>query len=612
VLRAAQKASGGVRTQIGRQPRGAVNGRGRVAAKLLSQSGGPRDRRVVIKTRLVVLAEGAAGSTAAHLRYIQRDGVAADQDQGRAYGPMADAADTESFEARGREDRHQFRFIVSAEDAQEIGDLRRFTRELLGRMEADLGTRLDWVAVDHYDTDNPHSHVVLRGVDDQGRDLVIARDYIAHGMRARAAVIATNWLGPQTEQELRERLAHETAAERWTGLDRRLVARSHGGLVALPTAEALLRARIATLERLGLAQAEGSERWRLRSDLESTLRAMGERGDILRTMQRAFGGAPRELEIVHERAGPDRVIGRVIAKGLADEMSDRGCLVLDGLDGKGCYVALPPGQDLGAVPLNAVVAVSHRSPGPRPADRTIADLAEAGVYRPSRHLARPEAEARSAQGAEDLVRAHVRRLEALRRAGVVERVGADAWRLPPDFLARVAAYENGRFGAVRVEVLAHEPPARTARLLGATWLDRALIDGVHPAPVGFGATTAQALEARRLFLFEQGLAEPRGREWHLAPSLLATLRDRELAQAAARIAGETGLEHRRVNDGETVRGTYRRRLDLVSGRFAMVDDGMGFSLVPWRPVIDPRLGREVEGLVRAHNVQWSFGRQRGV
>jgi len=94
---------------------------------------------------------------------------------------MTDDADLAGFEERGREDRHQFRFILSPEDAEQLDDLRTYTRHLMARMEADLGTRLDWVAVDHWNTDNPHTHVVLRGKDDTSKDLIISRDYIAEG-----------------------------------------------------------------------------------------------------------------------------------------------------------------------------------------------------------------------------------------------------------------------------------------------------------------------------------------------------------------------------------------------------------------------------------------------
>ncbi|CAN7492799.1 DUF3363 domain-containing protein [Phenylobacterium sp. LjRoot225] len=613
VLKATQKAASGVRPRFARRSkRGAESGRGRTVARLLAGASSARDRRVVIKARLVVLAQATPGSTAAHLRYIQRDGVTVEGEPGHAYGRTTDQADVEAFEARGRSDRHQFRFIVSPEDATELGDLRSFTRDLMGRMEADLGTRLDWVAVDHFDTDNPHSHVVLRGVDDRGRDLIIARDYIAHGMRRRASLLATELLGPQTEQELRDRMAREIQAERWTGLDRRLQDLARDGVVTLgPGADPVLAGRAEILERLGLAErVDGS--LRLRENLEPTLRAMGERGDIVRTLQRAFAGEPRPLEILHAGGAPGTIIGRIFRKGLADELNDRGFLVIDSLDGKGRYVTLPPGAPLADYPQGATVSVRTVAAGPRPADRAIAGVAEDNLYRPDRHLTLARAEAGPNDDPEGFVGAHVRRLEALRRAGVVERLDDGRWHLPADFLKRAAAHEAGRFGGVQVEMLGDGSPSRHARLLGVTWLDRTLIEEARPALTGFGGEVRQALDARRTFLAEQGLATQRSAGWKLACDLLGALRRRELEAVGVRLAAETGLAHRPTIDGEIVRGTYRRQLELVSGRFAMIDAGMGFSLVPWRPVLENRLGQEVSGQVQGAGVQWTFGRSRGV
>lgn len=614
VLKATQKAAGGVRPRFARpSKRGAEAGRGRAVARLLAGAGGARDRRVVVKVRLVVLARAAPGSTAAHLRYIQRDGVTPEGEPGHAYGRTTDQADAEEFEARGRGDRHQFRFIVSPEDAVDLGDLRAFTRDLMGRMEADLGTRLDWVAVDHFDTDNSHSHVVLRGVDDRGRDLVIARDYIAHGMRRRASLLATELLGPQTEQELRDRLTREIQAERWTTLDRRLQDLARAAVVTFgPDADPALAGRASTLERLGLAERADGAGWRLREDLEPTLRAMGERGDIVRTLQRAFAGESRAMEILHAGGAPATTIGRIVRKGLTDELNDRGFLVVDGLDGKGRYVTLPPGATLADYPQGAIVNVRSVAAGPRPADRAIAAVSEGDLYRPDRHLLLARADAGPKEDPEGFVAAHVRRLEALRRAGVVERLDDGRWKLPADFLARAAAYDAGRFGGVQVEVSADGSPSRQARLLGATWLDRTLIEDVRPAPTAFGAEVRDALNGRRAFLAEQGLATPRGAGWKLAPDLLDTLRGRELEAVGARLAAETGLAHRPTIDGDVIRGTYRRQFNLVSGRFAMIDDGMGFSLVPWRPVLENRLGQAVSGQIRGGGVQWTFGRSRGI
>jgi type IV secretory pathway VirD2 relaxase len=148
--------------------------------------------------------------------------VGRDGEPGRAYGPQTDEADLDAFKERCADDRHHFRFIVSPEDGAELEDLRTYTRHLMGRMEADLGTRLDWVAVDHWNTDNPHTHLIVRGRDDTGKDLIIAGDYIADGFRHRAAELATEWLGPRTELEIQQTLQREVEQERWTSLDRTL------------------------------------------------------------------------------------------------------------------------------------------------------------------------------------------------------------------------------------------------------------------------------------------------------------------------------------------------------------------------------------------------------
>ncbi len=623
VLRAAQKSGGGSGRPLARgKSRGAEKGRGHVAAKLVGARLGPRARRVVVKARLVVHAQAAPGSTAAHLRYIQRDSVTREGEPGRAYSASQDVADADAFEARVRNDRHEFRFIVSPEDAEELGDLRAFTRDLMSRMEADLGTKLDWVAVDHWDTDNPHTHIVLRGVDETGADLVIARDYISHGLRGRGSELATEQLGIQTEREMRERMTREVAQERWTGLDRQLAELARDGAIDLSGVPVgadggfrrrLLAGRLQELERLGLAAQPRGDRWTVSAKAEPTLRALGERGDIIRTMQRAIGDAQRSLAIHDAGDALGRpIVGRIAAKGLVDELQDCGYLVVDGLDGRAHYVRLPDRGELSSYPVGGVVEVRGALREARPADRTIAaEAGPEGIYRADRHLAAARAAERAGDDPDGYITAHVRRLEAMRRAGVVERVSEGVWRVPSDYLNRAAEYEASRSAGAVVELRSHLDVRAQARAIGATWLDRALIDGVRPTPVGFGAEVRSALDDRRAVLESEGLATRRGQRLVLARDLVSTLRSRDVDQAGGRLAGETGMEHRPVKDGESVRGVYRRSVMLTSGRFAMLDDGVGFSLVPWKPVIEPRLGQNIGGVMRNGSVSFDFSRQRG-
>ncbi|WP_134300641.1 relaxase/mobilization nuclease domain-containing protein [Pseudomonas aeruginosa] len=627
VLKQAGKASSGksaVRRPgaagTGQRP-GSRLGRGHTAARFAGAKLTPMSRRVTIKTLLVNQRNASPQSLAKHLRYIERDGAGRDGEPGRAYGPQADEADLDAFKERCQDDRHHFRFIVSPEDGAELDDLRTYTRHLVNRMEADLGTRLDWVAVDHWNTDNPHTHLILRGRDDTGKDLIIAGDYIAHGFRHRAAELATEWLGPRTELEIQQTLQREVDQERWTSLDRTLQ-REAGEDVRvqierfneprLQRQRLLLIGRLQRLQRLGLADETQPSTWAVHADAEKTLRALGERGDIIRTMQRAMSGQPRELAVFEPGDDGRTIVGRVAAKGLADELHDRGYLVIDGVDGKAHYVALNARDELANYPTGAVVE-ARGSAEVRAADKNIAALASDGLYRTDHHLAIEQGRAKPGRDPQEVVATHFRRLEALRRAGIVERIAEGLWKVPDDLAERGRRYDAQRLGGVTVELKSHLSIERQARVIGATWLDQQLIGGGKGlGDLGFGGEARQALQQRADFLAEQGLAERRGQRVILARNLLATLRNRELAQTAKDIAAETGLEHRPVADGHRVAGTYRRSVMLASGRYAMLDDGLGFSLVPWRPVIQQRLGQQISAMVRGNGVSWEVGRQRGI
>jgi type IV secretory pathway VirD2 relaxase len=630
VLKQAGKASGGKSSirhsavsggqRAGQRP-GSRLGRGHTAARFAGAKLTPMSRRVTIKTLLVNHQRASPQSLAKHLRYIERDGAGRDGEPGLAYGAQADDADLEALKERCADDRHHFRFIVSPEDGAELDDLRTYTRHLMNRMEADLGTRLDWVAVDHWNTDNPHTHLIVRGRDDTGKDLIIAGDYIAHGFRHRAAELATEWLGPRTELEIQQTLQREVEQERWTSLDCTLQREAgEDGRVQierfnepkLQRQRLLLIGRLQRLQRMGLADETQPGTWAVHADAEKTLRALGERGDIIRTMQRAMSGQPRELAVFEPGDDGRTVIGRVAAKGLADELHDRGYLVIDGVDGKAHYVALNTRDELANYPTGAVVEV-RGSAVVRAADRNIAALASDGLYRTDHHLAIEQGRAEPGRDPQEVVAAHVRRLEALRRAGIVERVADGLWRVPDDLAERGRQYDSQRLGGVAVELKSHLPIERQARVIGATWLDQQLIGGGKGlGDSGFGGDAKQAMQQRADFLEEQGLAERRGQHVILARNLLGTLRNRELAQVAKDIAAETGLEHRPTTDGQRVAGIYRRSVMLASGRYAVLDDGIGFNLVPWKPVIERRLGQQLAATVRGDTAVWHFTRQRGL
>jgi type IV secretory pathway VirD2 relaxase len=516
------------------------------AASLRAQAGlAARSRRVVVKAR-VVRSGGRRAPLGVHLGYLQREGVTRDGDRGQVFDADRDAGDARAFVERCEGDRHHFRFIISPEDADRLSDLRAYTRDLMRAAEQDLGTGLDWVAVDHWNTAQPHVHVLVRGRRDDGQDLVISRDYIAEGLRARARELANLELGLRSDQEIRRDLDAQVGAERWTRLDRGLAAQAGdaGDIVDVRGSRGdelrtLRMARLHKLQALGLATEEKPGRWRLSPDAEPTLRALGQRHDIIARLHRAMTGRDADLapaDLVADPPAPgERLVGRLTARGLDDELAGTAYAVVEGLDGRVRHVPLADLADASDAPLGAIVEVG------------------AGAASPGRRR---------------------------RALWVRSDLGLEA----------------------------------QVRATGATWLDRQLVgrDAAAPSSVGFGREVRAALDARIDHLEAQGLARRTAGRVIFARDLIQTLRQRELAAASAQVAARTGHEPMASGEG-AISGAYRQRLNLASGRFAVIEGAMGFTLVPWRPELERHLGRQVEGL-RAPDgrVDWSFTRSRGL
>jgi len=551
VIRAAKRA-GHIGKTFGRRKSGAGGsrfGRGRRAALSLSLSS--TSRRVVTKAR-VVRHHGTRFRSAPlpkHIAYLKREGVTRDGADARMFDAQSDAADERAFAERCEDDRHHFRFIVSPEDAAELKDLRTFTRELMSDVERDLGTRLDWVATDHWNTDNPHVHVLIRGKAEDGQDLVISRAYISRGFRDRAAERATLELGPRSELEIRAALEKEVDAERWTGLDRTLrsLADENGGVADLrpgaanedPERRRLMLGRANKLERLGLAEQVSPASWTLKPGLERSLRDLSIRGDIIKTMHRALAGAGREPDVtgfaLHGDGSADQVLGRLVARGLHDELKGSAYAIVEGVDGRTHHLQFSDLEMTGDTPPGGIV------------------------------------EARSYED-----------------AGGRQRLSL----------------------ATRSDL----PIEDQTTASGATWLDRQLLAReATTSGSAFGVEVREAMERRVDHLAEKGLARRQGQRVIFARDLLNTLRRQELAETASRLTAETGLAHRHAADGEHVAGIYRQRVTLSSGRFAMIDDGLGFQLVPWRPALERHMGRQIAGVMTpAGTVDWSLGPKRSL
>jgi type IV secretory pathway VirD2 relaxase len=606
---------------------GARLGRGASMARVMQgrdRLAGYRARRGIIKARIVRLGGRGLANAKAHLRYIERDGTTRDGERGQLYARDNDAADGKAFLERGQGDRHQFRFIVSVDDGDQYDDLKPLVRSLMQQVEKDLGTKLDWVAVDHFNTGHPHSHIILRGVDDKAKDLIIARDYMGSGMRQRFEQIVERDLGPRTTVEIEQRLRRDIDAERLTATDRSLlrdmdiehiVTTQHRD----PMFQSLRAGRLQKLGQLGLAEDTGNGNWQLADELDQKLRDLGERGDIIKALNRTLKaiGLERAASMQRLHMGPDSIdtaiVGRVVARGLSDEYRDRHYLIVDGIDGHVHHVDIGRGDAVAPIAENAIVEVRPRSGGIRDSDRTIAAVAAAneGRYDIEAHLRNdPSASERFAES-------HVRRLEAMRRAGSgVERLPDGSWTIAPDHLDRVAAYEAkaSKDRPVTVEVRSSLSLDAQHGFDGATWLDQELGSDA-PVPVydsGFGKEVKAALRQRQAWLLGQGLAQ-KGEfgEWQPARDMLATLRRRELLRVAGQLSSELGLNFVESRNGERIEGIVKRHVDLAQGRFAVIEKSREFTLVPWRDVLEKQIGKEVGGIMRDGGVSWTIGRGRG-
>jgi hypothetical protein len=273
-------------------------------------------------------------------------------------------------------------------------------------------------------------------------------------------------------------------------------------------------------------------------EAESTLRALAERGDIIKRMNRALTEHSIERGassyVLAGESLSDPIIGRLIDRGLDDELKGTAYAVIDGTDGRTHHVKLPTLDAAGDGPRGSIV--------------------------------------------------ELRRFQDARGR---ERI-ALAVRSDLDLNAQVKAS-------------------------GATWIDRQLVarEPVSLGSAGFGAEVRATMKHRTEHLIEQGLARRQGQQVVYSRNLLETLRRKELDSIGEKLTAETGMAFRKSPTGEYVAGLYRQRLMLASGRFAMIDDGLGFQLVPWSPSLERNLGRHVSGVARADGgMDWNFAVQR--
>lgn len=506
----------------------------------------PGWRRVVVKARIARHGTTDLGAARSHQYYIMRDGVTREGGPGQLYDREREDVDGGDFLGRQKDDTYQFRLIVAPEDSQRMADLKPFVRDLMLGMERDLDTKLDWVAIDHFNTGHPHTHIILAGHDDHGDDLVMARHYVSHGIRHRARELVTRELGPELEFERAVKLANEMRAERFTSLDRGILKDAKENVLALSAMadgergrQALRIGRLRMLAQMGLAEEKQTGVWALDPRLEPTLRQMGDRGDKMRIMQQVMRthGIDRpagEFAIFDGAKKRAPVIGRVIEAGIADELSERRYLIVDGIDGRLHYAETSK-------------LAAHEIPDP---GMVVALSGSGGKGR--MHNAQVEV----------LSYWQLDKLPAAEAATWLDRtIVSDA---------RPAIHEHG-LGAQVSKALA-------AR---ADWL------------IANGFATSERPDT----------ITPK-------PDMLRHLSHRGIERVAQQLSDEFAMPHATPVEGMPITGTHVRTIELPTTRLAVIKGRDEFTLVPWRPELQQMRGQQIAIGVHDRAITLSIARGR--
>ena len=525
---------------------------------------------------------------AAHARYLARDSASLDGREGRFYDAAQEGVDAKAQVRGWAADRDHFRFIVSPENAADIdrrpGGLAGYVREVMARAERDLDTRLEWVAINHHNTDDLHAHVLVRGRLDDGTDLVIPRAYLQQGMRQAAAAIATRWIGPRSAEQVSEAGQREVTAARYTPLDTAIERRLGGDRqLRLGGDEAdgrrRVAARLAHLETLGLATRDRHGRWTVDARLRETLRELPERDDILKNLYPKLG--PRAGSA--ERYAGEPVAGRVVSRGSHDELRDQRHVAVADAAARVHYVLPANPRALGPLEEGGVVQVSASDPRLARTDARIAEVAGANGGRVTAEGLRAGVPVGlPAADADGLLGSYERRLRTLQKDGAAAAAEGGGWTIADvDALAR-GDHARSRPGHGFVAVVSARAVAGQADAAAWTWLDRQLYlrAAGKPTAVPFDQELETAAAARQRWMVEHGHAQLAEGRYALRPGAQNGLREQEWRAASPDLRRWFGGSPQRLSPGGHAAGTYRGTVALHAGLHAAVADGGRLHLVP--------------------------------
>ncbi len=577
------------------------------------QSGGTAGRgmrqRVVIKAHVSRHKPGKArGSLARHVSYLGRESASADGKHGVFYDAAREGVDAKQEAVQWAQDRHHFRLIVSPERGGDIPDMTSYIREVMRRVERDLDTKLQWIAVNHHNTDNPHAHVLLRGKQADGADLVIPRQYISYGIRDRASDVATELLGERSAQEVQAAKSKEVEAERFTSLDRMIERHLENGKIDVSPSRhigygaddrRLVVGRLQFLEQMDLAHKGRGTVWQVEGDFKQALRELGDRNDIIKQLYSHLGSEAGRVERMIAGGEPSPpVAGIVIAKASTDELGeDRFVVIRDGM-GRAHYGQVRESDAYRDLDVGSIAELGAGTQRRRVVTKQIAAVAKAndGVYSSELHEAYLRASQPDSTDREiaSNVRSATSRLSfvaGFEGAGVRATEGG-SYAVEADAFTQFSQRTSQR---TDVKVIAGHSLAEQVEAHAVTWLDRQAFGQRPDERTADNPTIQEAVQQRREWLVQNGYAQRSGDEKNvdLLPGALENLAAEERSDVAERLAAKYGLPVNQLPRGGTVSGGYHGTEHLHAGKLAVVVTEESVFVSPIRNDPDVGAGSEV-------------------
>ena len=574
-----------------------------------SFAGCAASQRVVVKisvvknrTKGVGVGAGSGGKNLYHhMHYISRSKAGKDGERAVLFDEKNEGLERQDFFERCRDDRHHFRIIISPEKGRDIEDFQGYVRSVMARMEKDLGTELDWVSAVHYDTDDVHAHVIVRGKNDKGKDLVIGRDYISYGIRARSQELATELLGERSLEDIQKSLEAEIDAMRMTSLDRfiekqvddgyQVDVRKENNFGKSVSYEAALKGRLRFLQSTGLASEYPPGVFTLKEKYTDILYEAGKANDIIKQLHKSGLEDLSDLSSYSLKNAEDRALeGRLVSKGFADELSDRKYIVLDEIGGGKHYVPVARCDEL---EKGALLRVRSGYGSTGKADYNIQMIAHKneGIYDEAFHMRHIETKQKyiPEEKREAYIDSHRKRLETLEKNGAVKSLGDGRYQVSKDVIEKgkeitkqINERENKRFYP-RLDILSEEAPEKQVQEAKVTWLDKELFKRLKGKSGLMHSDKAleNALEIRKDWLIDRelGLALPSG-EFSYRENAVKKLRRMEVVAKGEYLAAKVGLEFSTnlARDGDVQ--VYYGYAELGSGLWAVTSKDQVLYMSP--------------------------------